>query len=111
MARIVYAEAGAEPYEGQVAVASVVLNRLASEEFPDTIYDIIYQPLQFEPVDNGAIDKIPNNLAYKAAMEALSGKDPTDGSLYFWNPYKVSKTNWVWKREIIKQIGNHVFAR
>lgn len=111
MAKLVFAEAQGEPYEGQVAVAAVLLNRLASPLYPNTMAGIIYQPQQFEPVANGAINNIPNNSAYEAVLEAMSGEDPSEGALFFWNPYKVSPTSWVWTRSIIKQIGDHVFAK
>lgn len=110
LARLVYSEAGGEPYEGQVAVAAVALNRLRHGDFPDTLHDIVYQPLQFEPVDVGTIDKTPTNSAYRAALDALSGIDPTKGAIYFWNPDKVKEENWVWTREITMRIGRHVFA-
>jgi len=110
MARLVHAEARGEPYEGQVAVAAVLLNRIENSEFPDTIFETVYQPMQFEPVDNGAINLIPNNKAYEAVLDALTGMDPTDGALFFWNPDKVSKTSWVWTRKIICRIGGHVFG-
>lgn len=111
MARLVYAESRGEPFKGQVAVAAVLLNRLRSPEFPETIHQVIYQPRQFEPVQNGAINNVPNNSAYEAVLEALGDEDPSEGALYFWNPDKVSKNSWVWTRTIIKRIGNHLFAK
>lgn len=110
LARLVYAEARGEPFWGQVAVAAVALNRLRHPDFPNTIYEIIFQPRQFETVDNGSIYQTPNNLAYQAAREALEGQDPTDGALFFWNPVKVSPRSWVWTRTVKLRIGNHVFA-
>lgn len=111
LARITHAEAKGEPFDGKVAVAAVILNRLKSPLFPNSIYEIIYQPRQFEPVQNGTINQLPDNSAYEAALNAINGSDPSEGALFFWNPYKVPKTSWVWTRPIIKQIGNHVFAR
>ncbi len=110
MARLVFAEARGEPFMGQIAVASVVLNRQRSSDFPDTVREIIYQPRQFEPVANGAINQVPNALAYLAVLEARGGLDPTDGSVFFWNPLKVPRSSWVWTQPIKMQIGNHVFA-
>jgi len=110
LARLVYAEARGEPYQGQVAVAAVVLNRVGHPQFPDTVAGVVYQPRQFEPVSNGSINMMPNNRAYEAALEAWQGADPTDGALFFWNPHKVSPTSWVWSRPITLQIGNHVFG-
>jgi N-acetylmuramoyl-L-alanine amidase len=110
LAHLVYAEARGEPFWGQVAVAAVALNRLEHPDFPNTIYEIIFQPRQFEVVANGSIYQTPNNLAYQAVREALEGQDPTDGSLFFWNPQKVGPRSWVWTRTVKLQIGNHVFA-
>lgn len=110
LAQLVRAEAGGEPYEGQVAVAAVILNRIEHEAFPDTLAGVIYQPLAFESVANGTIYQPPTQENLRAARDALNGWDPTHGALYFWNPAKpVSK--WIWSRQIIKRIGRHVFAR
>jgi N-acetylmuramoyl-L-alanine amidase len=84
LAHLVSAEAKSEPYEGQVAVAAVVLNRV-EEGFGDDIEEVIYAEGQFQPVSNGAIDKKPVDSAYDAAREALNGKDPTNGAVYFAN--------------------------
>lgn len=110
LARLVHAEARGEPYLGQVAVAAVALNRLKHPDFPDTLWEVVYQPRQFEVVANGSINMLPNNLAYQAALEALKGYDPTDGALFFWNPRKVPPSSWVWTRPVRLQIGEHVFA-
>jgi N-acetylmuramoyl-L-alanine amidase len=110
LARLVFAEARGEPFEGQIAVAAVVLNRLEHPGFPDTVREVIYQPRQFEPVANGAINQTPDNLAYLAVMEARAGIDPTDGSVFFWNPRKVPASSWVWTLKVKLQIGDHVFA-
>lgn len=110
MARLVHAEARGEPYQGQIAVAAVLLNRIDSPDFPNLVHDAVYQSMQFEPVDNGTINMTPNDLAYRAVFEALGGQDPTDGALFFWNPNKVSQTSWVWTRQITCRIGKHVFG-
>ncbi|AZR73822.1 spore cortex-lytic enzyme [Anoxybacter fermentans] len=110
LARIVHAEARAEPYIGQVAVAAVILNRVKSPDFPNTIAGVIYQPLAFESVSNGQFNLPPKDENYRAARDALNGWDPTYGATFFWNPSKpVSK--WIWSRKIIVRYGNHVFAR
>lgn len=110
LARLVHGEARGEPFEGQVAVAAVVLNRIASGKFGNSINEVIFQPGAFTAVSDGQFYLIPNNTSYQAAQAALRGWDPTDNALYYWNP--VTATNkWVWSRPIIKQIGKHVFAR
>lgn len=110
LARLVNAEAGAEPYTGKVAVAAVVLNRVRHPSFPNTIPGVIYQPMAFESVSNGWINRPPTREAVKAARQALNGWDPTYGALYFWNPAKPVNA-WMWTRTIITRIGKHVFAR
>lgn len=112
LARIVHAEAKGEPYLGQVAVAAVILNRVDSSDFPNTLAGVIYQPGAFEPVMNGTINQaVPQNAsARKAAQEALNGYDPTGGCLYFYNP-ATAKSKWIWSRPIVKQIGKHNFAK
>lgn len=85
LARLVTAEAGGEPLEAQVGVAAVVLNRVQSSKFPNSIYDVIYAPNQFSPVRNGWINKPATTTAIKAAETALQGSDPTNGALYFFD--------------------------
>lgn len=110
LARAITAEAGAEPYTGQVAVGAVILNRVESPQFPNTLSGVIYQPLAFESVSNGIINRPPHESAIRAAQDAINGWDPTGGSLFFWNPAKpVSK--WIWSRPIVTRIGGHVFAK
>ncbi|WP_258360829.1 cell wall hydrolase [Moorella sulfitireducens] len=111
LARLIAAEAGNEPYEGQVAVGAVVLNRVRSPLFPSTISGVIYEPWAFESVANGLIWRVTNlALPAAAAADALNGWDPTYGALFFWNPSK-PVSPWIWTRSIITQIGAHVFAR
>ncbi|GAB4270660.1 cell wall hydrolase [Thermincola ferriacetica] len=110
LARVVYAEARGEPYEGQVAIAAVILNRVKSPNFPNSIAGVIYEPLAFSCVADGQINLRPDQTAYKAAQDALSGWDPTGGALYYWNP-STATSKWVWSRIITKKIGNHVFAK
>ena len=109
LARCVYAEARGEPYTGQVAVAAVVLNRVKSSSFPNTISGVIYQPYAFTAVDDGQINLTPNSTAYKAAQDALNGWDPTYGCLYYYNP-ATATSSWIWSRKTVVTIGKHVFA-
>ncbi len=112
LARIIQAEAGAEPYLGQVAVGAVILNRIQSAKFPKTIAGVVYQPHAFESVSNGQFNKPPTDSARKAARAALGGWDPSGGALFFYNPSKVlSPTSYVWTRRTIQKIGKHFFAR
>lgn len=110
LARVVSAEAKGEPYEGQVAVGGVILNRIRDSRFPNTLAGVVYQTHAFESVSNGEIYKPVSAASRRAAQDALNGWDPSGGAVFFWNPYKpVSK--WIWSRPIQKQIGNHVFAK
>lgn len=109
LARVVFAEARGEDFEGQVAVAAVVLNRLRTTGFPKTIRDIIYQPRAFTSVDDGQINLAPDSAAYRAAQEALAGRDPSDGALYYWNP-DIATSKWIWTRDVMKRIGSHLFG-
>lgn len=111
LARVVHGEARGEPYIGQVAVAAVILNRVLSKRFPNTIDGVIYQNMQFESVTNGQFNLRPSSSAYRAANEALKGFDPTLGAIYFLNPKVASNTNWFDKRQKTVTIGDHVFAR
>lgn len=110
MAQIVYAESCAEPYEGKVAVASVILNRLKDGKFPDNIQGVIKQKSAFSCVRNGVINVTPDENSYRAVMDALHGKDPTGNAVFFYNP-KIATCSWM--KNIDKQnskvIGNHVF--
>ncbi|HWI54858.1 MAG TPA: cell wall hydrolase, partial [Desulfobacteria bacterium] len=110
LARAIYAEARGEVYEGKVAVGAVILNRLSDPAFPKTIRDIIFQPRAFTAVDDGQINLVPDEEAYRAAREAMRGADPSLGAVYYWNP-EIATSDWIWSRPIIKQIGKHVFAR
>ena len=109
LAKCVYAEARGEPYTGQVAIAAVVLNRVKSPSFPNTIAGVIYQPYAFTAVSDGQINLTPNSTAYKAAQDALNGWDPTYGCLYYYNP-ATATSSWIWSRQTVVTIGNHVFA-
>ncbi|THF78434.1 spore cortex-lytic enzyme [Cohnella fermenti] len=109
MANAVYGESRGEPYEGQVAVAAVILNRLRDSQFPNTITGVIFQPGAFTAVADGQIYLEPNETAYKAAKDALSGWDPSDGCLYYFNP-DTATSAWIWTRPQRKTIGKHIFC-
>ncbi len=109
LAKVVFGEARGESYEGQVAVAAVVLNRVEHQDFPDTIADVVFQQNAFTCVNDGQYDLLPNRTAYEAAMEAMQGVDPTNGCLYYWNPVTATSP-WIWTRTILLQLGNHVFG-
>lgn len=110
LAHLVMGEAGQEPYMGKVAVAAVILNRVASDQFPNTLAGVIYQPNAFESITNGVANTTPTDECVRAAEDALNGWDPTYGCLFFWNPYK-PVSSWIWSRQIQTQIGDHVFAK
>ncbi len=109
LARCVYAEARGEPYVGQVAVAAVVLNRVRSSSFPNTISGVIYQPGAFTCVSDGQINLTPNQTAYNAARDALNGYDPTGGCLYYYNP-ATATSKWIWSLKVTLKVGRHSFA-
>ena len=109
LARAVYAEARGEPYTGQVAVAAVILNRVRSSSFPNTISGVIYQPWAFTCVNDGQINLSPNATAIKAAQDALNGWDPTYGCLFYYNP-KTATNSWIRQKEVRLTIGRHVFC-
>ena len=109
MANAVYGEARGEPYEGQVAVAAVILNRLESPEFPDSISGVIFQPRAFTAVADGQIWLTPNARAKEAVLDALNGWDPSENALYYFNPITAT-SEWIWTRPQIKQIGEHIFC-
>ncbi|WP_090080619.1 cell wall hydrolase [Lentibacillus persicus] len=115
MAKLVHAEAKGEPYEGKVAVATVVLNRVDSNDFPDTVKDVIYEKTggvhAFSPVKNGAINNSYDESDMKAVNEAIAFRGQGMNSLYFYNPDKVNSDNWIFSRKTIKKIGNHRFAK
>lgn len=112
LARAIHGEARGEPYEGQVAVGAVILNRTKNPNFPKTVAGVIYQPGAFTAVDDGQIN-IPidsSSTAVKAAQDALNGWDPTDGCIYYWNP-ATATSSWIWSRQVVKRIGKHNFAK
>lgn len=110
LAKVVYAESKGQPFEGQVAVAATVINRIYSPKFPNTLTQVVYAPNQFSVVRNGAINRTPNATAYQAVEAAMRGQDPSNGALYFWNP-KVSNSKYFNSLTKTAQIGSHAFAK
>lgn len=110
MAQAVYGEARGEPYVGQVAVAAVILNRVQSSSFPNTISGVIFQPGAFTAVADGQIWLTPNDTALKAVRDAINGWDPSGEALYYFNP-ETATSAWIWTRPQIKQIGKHIFCK
>jgi N-acetylmuramoyl-L-alanine amidase len=110
MANAVFGESRGEPFEGQVAVAAVILNRVKSSEFPHTVSGVIFQPGAFTAVADGQIYLTPNDKAVKAVKDAVSGWDPSDGCLYYFNP-ETATSKWIWTRPQYKTIGKHIFCR
>jgi len=111
LARAINGEARGEPYEGQVAVGAVILNRVKSSSFPNTIAGVIYQPGAFTAVSDGQINQYiaENSTVYKAARDALNGWDPTNGCIYYFNP-NTATNSWIWSRQVVKTIGKHRFC-
>jgi N-acetylmuramoyl-L-alanine amidase len=110
LARLVHAEAKGEPFEGKVAVASVVLNRVDHNQFPNSIEKVIKQDGQFQPVDNGAIKEPAGKVDMKAVKTALALEDQGDGSLFFYNP-EIAENHWQKTQTVTKKIGNHHFSK
>ena len=109
LARLVNGEARGEPYTGQVAVAAVVLNRVRSDQFPDTVSGVIFQKGAFDAVWDGQFDLPPEDSCIRAARDALNGWDPSGGCLYYYNP-KTATNKWIWTRQVQLTIGQHAFA-
>lgn len=110
MANAVYGESRGEPYIGQVAVAAVILNRVQSASFPNTVGGVIYEPGAFTAVADGQINLTPNETAKKAVLDALNGWDPTGNAIYYFNP-DTATSSWIWSRPQIKKIGKHIFCK
>ena len=110
LARIIYGEARGEPYTGQVAVGAVVMNRVKSSSFPNTISGVIYQSGAFDAVSDGQINLTPNSTARKAAQDALNGWDPSYGAIYYFNP-STATNKWIWSRPVTVTIGSHRFCK
>jgi len=112
MARAINGEARGEPYEGQVAVGAVILNRVKSSQFPNSISGVIYQAGAFTAVSDGQINSpiSENSTVYKAARDAINGWDPTGGCIYYFNP-NTATNKWIWSRPLVKVIGKHRFCK
>ena len=110
LSRLVYGEARGEPYSGQVAVAAVVLNRIESSSFPNTVAGVIYQSGAFDVVSDGQINLTPNSTAIKAAQDAINGWDPSYGAIYYFNP-NTATNKWIWSRPMTVTIGKHRFCK
>lgn len=110
LARVVHGEARGEPYEGQVAVAEVILNRVESPDFPKTVSGVIFQEGAFDAVADGQIWLEPSRTSVRAAIEAAEGTYHTEGALYYFNPAK-SSNKWIWTRPQTRKIGDHIFAK
>lgn len=110
LARCINGEARGEPYEGQVAVGAVIINRTRNPQFPNTIAGVIYQPGAFTAIVDGQIHAQMYPSSIKAARDALNGWDPSGGAIYYYNPAKTTN-KWIWSRPVIKVIGNHRFCK
>ena len=109
LAKTIYAEGRGEPYTGQVAIGAVVMNRVRSSQFPNTVSGVVYQRHAFTAVSDGQINLTPDDKAMKAARDAMNGWDPTGGALYYYNP-AVATSAWIFDRQTVTVIGKHVFA-
>jgi N-acetylmuramoyl-L-alanine amidase len=110
LAQLVCGEARGEPYEGKVGVAAVILNRTLDKRFPHSVAGVVYQTHAFESVSNGQIYRGTTQECYKAARAALSGWDPSNGSVFFFAPTKTSN-RFIWSRPQVRTIGKHIFSR
>ena len=109
LSNAVYGEARGEVYEGQVAVAAVILNRVEHPDFPNTVGGVIFQPGAFTAVDDGQIWLEPNQRATEAVLDAINGWDPSENAIYYFNPITAT-SKWIWSRPQIKKIGLHIFC-
>ena len=110
LAKAIYGEARGEPYTGQVAVGAVIMNRVKSSRFPNTISGVIYQSGAFDAVSDGQINLNPDSTAKKAAQDALNGWDPSYGAIYYFNP-STATNKWIWSRPLTVTIGKHRFCK
>lgn len=109
LSHIINAESGNQPLAGKIAVGNVVLNRVNSTRFPNTVYEVIFQSGQFTPVSNGAIRRAPNEESVIAAKLCLDGANTAGNALYFINPY-TSPNSWASRnRPYVATIGAHAF--
>ena len=110
LSKLIYGEARGEPYTGQVAVGAVIMNRVKSSSFPNTIAGVIYQPGAFDAVSDGQINMTANSTAKKAAQDAMNGWDPSYGAIYYFNP-STATNKWIWSRPMTVTIGKHRFCK
>ena len=110
LSKVVYSESRGEPYTGQVAVAAIVLNRVKSSSFPNTVAGVVYQRGAFDAVSDGQINLTPDSTARKAAQDAMNGWDPTYGCIYYFNP-ATATSKWIWSRPQVVRIGKHIFCK
>ncbi|OMD28285.1 spore cortex-lytic enzyme [Paenibacillus odorifer] len=110
LAKVIYSESRGEPYVGQVAVGAVVMNRIQSSQFPNNIKEVVFQKGAFTAVSDGQYWLTPNQTAYLAALDAVRGWDPTNHSIYYFNP-DTATSAWIWSRPQNLKIGKHIFAR
>ena len=110
LARVIYGEARGEPYTGQVAVGAVIMNRVRSSKFPNTIAGVVYQSGAFDAVEDGQVNLTPDSTAKKAAQDALNGWDPSYGAIYYFNP-NTATNKWIWSRPLTVTIGKHRFCK
>ncbi len=109
LARLISAEARGEPYTGQVAVGAVVLNRVESPAFPNSLSGVIYQSGAFTCLQDGQFWGNVTDSAYRAARDAMNGWDPSGGAIYYYNP-STATSSWIWSRPVITVIGKHKFC-
>lgn len=109
LAKVVHGEARGEPYVGKVAVAAVVLNRVESSHFPNTISGVVYQPYAFTAVSDGQINLNPDEESLRAARDAINGWDPSGNAIYYYNP-AIATSSWIYSRTVVAVIGRHRFA-
>lgn len=110
LARLIYGESRGEPYTGQVAIGAVVMNRVKSSSFPNSISGVIYQSGAFDAVRDGQINLTPDATAKKAAQDAINGWDPSYGAIYYFNP-STATNKWIWSRPMTVTIGRHRFCK
>ena len=110
LAKVIYGEARGEPYTGQVAVGAVVMNRIKSSSFPNTLAGVVYQSGAFDAVKDGQVNLTPNSTAKKAAQDAFNGWDPSYGAIYYFNP-STATNKWIWSRPMTVTIGKHRFCK
>ena len=110
LSRVIYGESRGEPYTGQVAVGAVVMNRIKSSSFPNTLSGVVYQSGAFDAVKDGQVNLTPNSTAIKAAQDAMNGWDPSYGAIYYFNP-STATNKWIWSRPMTVTIGKHRFCK